>query len=54
MLAEGANCATTPKADKILLDKSIFVIPDCGERRGGVTLSYFRVDQGPNLVILVR
>src|SRR5256884_2907225 len=41
VLAEGANGATTPKADTILHDKGIFVIPDILANAGGVTVSYF-------------
>jgi glutamate dehydrogenase (NAD(P)+) len=41
ILAEGANRPTTPKADKILHDKGIFVVPDILANAGGVTVSYF-------------
>lgn len=41
ILAEGANGPTTAKADDILEQKGVFVIPDILANAGGVTCSYF-------------
>jgi glutamate dehydrogenase len=41
VVAEGANGPTTPEADEILKQKTIFVIPDFLANAGGVTCSYF-------------
>ncbi len=41
IMAEGANGPTTPKADQVLHDNGIFVIPDILANAGGVTVSYF-------------
>jgi glutamate dehydrogenase (NAD(P)+) len=41
MVIEGANSPTTPKADVILADNDIHVIPDVMANAGGVIVSYF-------------
>src|SRR3954447_23733230 len=41
VLLEGANSPTTPKADAILHDKGVIVIPDVMANAGGVIVSYF-------------
>ena len=41
IVAEGANGPTTPDADEVLKQSSIFVIPDFLCNAGGVTVSYF-------------
>lgn len=41
IVAEGANGPTTPEADKILIERNIFVVPDFLANAGGVTCSYF-------------
>jgi glutamate dehydrogenase (NAD(P)+) len=41
VLAEGANGPTTARADNILMQQGVFVIPDILANAGGVTVSYF-------------
>ena len=41
MIVEGANSPVTPKADEILADKGITVVPDLLANAGGVVVSYF-------------
>ena len=41
MIVEGANSPTTPKADEILNDSDVFIVPDVLANAGGVLVSYF-------------
>jgi glutamate dehydrogenase (NAD(P)+) len=41
MLLEGANSPTTPRADEVLHDRGVFVVPDVMANAGGVVVSYF-------------
>ena len=41
VVLEGANSPTTPKADQILADNNVHVIPDVMANAGGVIVSYF-------------
>ncbi len=41
LVVEGANNPTTPRADRILQDRGIHVLPDILVNAGGVTVSYF-------------
>jgi glutamate dehydrogenase (NAD(P)+) len=40
LIIEGANAPTTPKADKILAEKGVVVVPDILANAGGVVASY--------------
>ncbi len=46
IVAEAANAPVTPKADAVLNERGIFVIPDILANAGGVTVSYFEWVQG--------
>jgi glutamate dehydrogenase (NAD(P)+) len=41
VVIEGANSPTTPRADEILSDKGVFIVPDVMANAGGVVVSYF-------------
>jgi len=41
IIAEGANGPTGPRADKVIHERGIFMIPDFLANAGGVTCSYF-------------
>ena len=41
VVVEGANSPTTPKAEQMLADKGVLIIPDVLANAGGVVVSYF-------------
>lgn len=41
IIVEGANGPTTPEADVILAEKTVYVVPDILANAGGVVVSYF-------------
>ena len=45
MIVEGANSPTTPKADEVLNDNGVFIVPDVLANAGGVVVSYFELVQ---------
>ncbi len=46
IIAEGANGPVTNEADKILIDKGVFIVPGILANAGGVVVSYFEWVQG--------
>ena len=41
LIVEAANGPLTPDADEVLVDRSVYVVPDILANAGGVTVSYF-------------
>ncbi len=46
LVVEGANGPTTPEANRILIDRGIYLVPDILANAGGVSVSYFEWCQG--------
>lgn len=53
-IPEGANGPTTPKAEEILLAKGTKVIPDVIANGGGVSVSYFEMEQNKSGEFLLK
>ena len=54
IIVEGANGPTTQRADEILNEKGILVVPDILANAGGVTVSYFEWVQDRAGLLLAR
>lgn len=44
-VVEGANGPTTPEAERVLLDKGVFIVPDIVANVGGAVVAYFELVQ---------
>ncbi|MEM1115343.1 MAG: glutamate dehydrogenase, partial [Bacteroidota bacterium] len=45
LVVEGANLPVTPKADRVLAERGVLVVPDILANAGGVIVSYFEWSQ---------